>query len=62
MRPRGGGLLSPGNKGGGGGINGVPGGGGGINTPSGGIPMKGLGGKGWPGISAGTGGEAGNPS
>jgi len=43
-------------------MNGAPGGGGGMNNPGGGIPIKGLGGKCWPGISAGRGGEMGSPS
>jgi len=42
-------------------MNGAPGGGGGMNNPGGGIPIKGLGGKCWPGISAGR-GEMGSPS
>jgi hypothetical protein len=43
-------------------MNGAPGGGGGMNAPGGSIPMNGLGGKGWPGMRAGRGGEAGSPS
>jgi len=43
-------------------MNGAPGGGGGMNNPGGGIPIKGLGGKCWPGISAGRGEEMGSPS